>query len=156
MKKHLVQLSNGKTVCLEEHDNALHIAAMHNGYVDGYICEINANGVLTYPNSCAAPEYLTDGLKKETEAEGKRTAIADGMLKYTLDGQNWTPAPNGMNVMLENASIPNEERGDLVFYFTDEGVITDVWQENDGETQNLGTASQTYDDVLDGLVADNE
>jgi hypothetical protein len=89
------------------------------------------------------------------ETEERRTAIADGKLKYTLDGTNWMDAPDGMNVMLEDALIPGEERGDLVFHFTNEGLITDAWQEKNGETQNPGTSSQTYDDILSNLVEDD-
>lgn len=146
---HQIKLSNGQILQVEEGENCIHIAAMHEGQVDAYICEINSSGTLVMPNSGPAGEYLTNGLKLNDQP---RTPIADAKLCYTVDGENWLPAPEGMKVMLQDALIPGEERGDLVFNFTTEGLIQDVWTD---ESTNAGTSSQTYDEILSDLVDDN-
>ena len=65
-----IKLSNDQVLRIEEGDDCLHIAAMHDGYVDGYICEISANGTLVMPNSGDAGECLTQGLKKPKNGMG--------------------------------------------------------------------------------------
>ena len=63
-KKHQINLSNGQILQVEEGDNCLHIASIHNDEVDAYICEINPSGVLVMPNSGEAGEWLVRGLAK--------------------------------------------------------------------------------------------
>jgi hypothetical protein len=66
MKQHIVELSNGQKILLQEEENALSICSCEEGDIpDWFICQINANGVLVYPNSGTGPEYLTRGLKKD-------------------------------------------------------------------------------------------
>lgn len=65
---HQIKLSNGQILQVEEGENCIHIAAMHEGEVDAYICEINPNGTLVMPNSGPAGEYLTNGLKLSDES----------------------------------------------------------------------------------------
>lgn len=150
--KHLVKLSNGQLLLIEEANNALHIAAMHNGDVDGYICEINANGVLTYPNSGSAPEYLTRGLDKKT------VEMDDSKMVVSLDGgQSYQDASNGVRILYSQRLIPGEEQGDLHINCTNEGIIMDVWTDStEPETgENIGTSSETVDEIIERLVEDN-
>jgi hypothetical protein len=65
MAQHIVTLSNGQKILLEEQDNALSIASCGDVEPEAYICQINCDGVLVYPNSGSEPEYLTRGLKKD-------------------------------------------------------------------------------------------
>lgn len=76
-------------------------------------------------------------------------------LKYSVDGgQTWIDA-EGIRVIVEDQFIPGEDvTGDLVFNFTHEGLITDVWM-NDDESLNIGTKSEMYDDIIVRLVEDN-
>jgi hypothetical protein len=153
VKQHLIRLSNGETLCIEESDNALHIAAMHNGDVDGYICEINANGVLTYPNSGSAPEYLTRGLEKKSLDFDDTTKMA-----VSLDGgESYQPAPNGVRILYNDQLVPGNHKGDLHINCTNEGIIMDVWTDStEPETgENIGTSSETVDEIILRLVEDN-
>lgn len=93
---HQIKLSNGQILQIKEGENCIHIAAMHEGEVDTYICEINPSGTLVMPNSGPAGEYLTNGLKLNDQP---RTPIADAKICYTVDGENWLPAPEGMKIM---------------------------------------------------------
>lgn len=121
MKQHLIRLSNGETLCIEESDNALIIAAM--GDIDEYICEINANGVLTYPNSGSAPEYLTRGLEKKSLDITKMTVSVDG-------GESYQPAPNGVRILYNDQLVPGNHKGNLHINCTNEGIIMDVWTDS--------------------------
>jgi len=71
---HIVKLSNGRRLQIEERDAAISIAALdENCEVDGYICEIDASGVLTYCNSGGAGESLVHGLKETAEMAAEST-----------------------------------------------------------------------------------
>lgn len=61
--RHLVHLTNGETLLIEECENAISISSMDGSDVDMYICRIDANGVLVYPNSGSATECLSGGLR---------------------------------------------------------------------------------------------
>jgi hypothetical protein len=66
MTQHLIHLSNGQKIILQEEDDALSISSCEESdSPEWFICQINCNGVLVYPNSGYAPEYLTRGLKKD-------------------------------------------------------------------------------------------
>lgn len=83
------------------------------------------------------------------------------MIMITLDdGQTWTPCPNGLRVNIAEQLVPGEEtKGDLVFNFTNEGVILDLWEvipENTIEEENIGTSSETYEQIVWRLVSEND
>mgnify|MGYP006292706201 CR=1 FL=1 len=85
------------------------------------------------------------------KAEGK-------MISITLDhGKTWIPCPNGVRVNIENLPIDGEDlAGCLVFHFTNEGVITDVWVINeDNEDENMGTSAKMFSDIVYRLVESN-
>jgi hypothetical protein len=67
--KHQIRLSNGRVLQIEEGEDCLHIAAIHNGDVDAYICRIDKSGTLVMPNSGDAGEYLAEGLGKTIDEE---------------------------------------------------------------------------------------
>ena len=62
-RKHVICLSNGQKVGLEEGENRLTITSLDDTDTDWYICQICSDGVLVYPNSGAEPEMMTRGLK---------------------------------------------------------------------------------------------
>ena len=74
------------------------------------------------------------------------------------DGKTWISCPEGVRVNIEKQILPGEDStGDLVFNFTHEGVITDIWRVVP-ETQldeNVGTESEMYSDIIDRLIEDN-
>lgn len=61
---HEVTLSNGRKLALIERDNELAVAQVDPDDTPWFICAIVPDGVLTYPNSGDATQYLTEGLKK--------------------------------------------------------------------------------------------
>ena len=63
--KHRVTLSNGEIVLLEEGDGRLSIASTDStGYPDMWVCEINQDGVLVFPNSGHGCETIVNNLKE--------------------------------------------------------------------------------------------
>ena len=60
---HQITLSNGPSLLIEEGNNKITLATVLDGDVDAYICQCDRNGVLVYPNSGDAIEFLTQGLK---------------------------------------------------------------------------------------------
>jgi len=79
------------------------------------------------------------------------------MISITLDdGKTWIPCPDGVRVNMENLPIDGEDSvGDLVFNFTHEGVITDIWVPNGESDDNVGTSSEMYSEIVSRLVEDN-
>ena len=67
---HLVTLSNGSVLRVEEGDYCLHIATEDNGEAGAYICQISDDGVLVMNNSCDASRFLTGGLARLREVPG--------------------------------------------------------------------------------------
>lgn len=78
------------------------------------------------------------------------------MISISLDGgKNWVKCPEGVRVNIAEQDI-NGEEGDLVFNFTHEGVITDIWVQTELiEDSNVGTSSEMYCDIIERLVEDN-
>lgn len=77
------------------------------------------------------------------------------MISITYDdGKTWIPCPDGVRV---NIWINGEEhQGELVFNFTHEGVITDIWVQTKADCDsNVGTSSEMYSDIISRLVEDN-
>jgi hypothetical protein len=74
----------------------------------------------------------------------------------TLDGgKNWIPCEEGIRVLIEGVEIDGEDNsGELVFNFTDEGLITDVWARENDDNDNLGTSSEMYSEIFSRLVGD--
>lgn len=66
---HQVRLSNKQVVVLQEGEDSLSIAWGEDEGDPTWICNISANGVLTYPNSNEAVEVLTEGLKSPVDRE---------------------------------------------------------------------------------------
>jgi hypothetical protein len=86
--QHKVTLTNGRILLVEESKDAVHIAAVHEGNIDAYICEINASGVLVMSNSGSAGEYLVTDLPTFKPLDQVYWADPDGLLcsKYgTVD-----------------------------------------------------------------------
>ena len=87
----------------------------------------------------------------------------------SLDGgKTWTTAKQGIRVLVSPLPVfsgcPGEdnENGALVFNFTSEGLITDVWTEFivvddplQTKEENPGTASETYTEIVEKLVEAN-
>ncbi len=80
-------------------------------------------------------------------------------LKFSIDnGETWQDVPNGIRVSMDDQLIPGEDStGELTFNFTDEGLICDVWLDDDGGSgsENPGTSSETYGEIIERLIEDN-
>lgn len=80
------------------------------------------------------------------------------MISITLnDGKTWIPCPEGVRVNIDDQDIDGEDsKGDLVFNFTHEGVITDIWVQTEADCDsNVGTSCEMYSDIISRLVEDN-
>lgn len=93
------------------------------------------------------------------------------MIHVSLDGgKTWVEAKDGVRVIVDDLPLSNpamvydsETGGQLVFNFTSEGLITDVWADEvvvDDPLQkadkNLGTESAMYDDIIERLIEGNQ
>ena len=63
MIQHVVTLSNGERIGLQEREGQLSIVQLDGHEVDWHICTITPDGVLVYPNSADAVTQITEGLK---------------------------------------------------------------------------------------------
>ena len=83
-------------------------------------------------------------------------------------GKTWIEAKQGVRVTVGPLPVfsgcPGEdnEKGDLLFNFTGEGLITDVWADVivvdvplQMKTENPGTSSATYTEIAERLVEAN-
>ena len=144
--KHYVTLSNGETLEIQEENDGLSIAAMHDGQVFGYICQLNKDGVLSYTNSGNATEFITRGFKQKNP---------DTKMMVSLDGGvNYSPVLNGVRVQYNEQLLPGNHEGDLHVQCTNEGIIMDVWADStEPQTgDNIGTSSETTDEIIERLV----
>jgi hypothetical protein len=95
-------------------------------------------------------------------------------MKYSLDGgRTYQDVGNdGIRVIIDDLTVdcevdgktPNDGTGELHINITEEGIVQDVWvprdiDENwtpdDPEEANVGTSSQTIDEVVEQLVRDS-
>lgn len=72
------------------------------------------------------------------------------------DGVTWVEA-DGLRVCVPAQQIPGADipEGELVFNFTHEGVIVDVWRDDGEQSINEGTSSEMYDEMVNRLCEDN-
>ena len=77
------------------------------------------------------------------------------IMKVSFDnGETFIDAPQGILVIQELEQIPGEDgSGELHIHLTDEGIITDVWcSREEPLDHNLGTMSQTYNELAEQLI----
>ena len=74
-------------------------------------------------------------------------------ISYTLDnGKTWHDC-DGIIVQVDEQPIPGEDvDGEVLFNFTHEGLIIDVWAEG---SFNAGTSSEMYGDIVARLCEEN-
>lgn len=80
------------------------------------------------------------------------------MISVSLDnGVTWLDCPDGLRVNLEKQNIDGEVTdGDLVFNFTHEGLITDIWVLNEAEIEvNVATSSVLYSELISQMVEES-
>lgn len=80
------------------------------------------------------------------------------MISVSLDnGVTWFNCPDGVRINIEKQWIDGEEsRGDLVFNFTHEGLITDIWVLNEAEVEvNVATSSVMYSELISQMIAES-
>jgi len=76
---------------------------------------------------------------------------------FTIDdGVTWVES-DGLRVCVTEQQIPGADvpEGELVFHFTHEGVVTDVWRDDEEQSINEGTSSETYDEIVNRLCEEN-
>ena len=79
-------------------------------------------------------------------------------LSYSTDGgETWTPCPEGIRIR-QDIHVPGEDEddGELIFNFAEEGLICDVWAATGAVIVNPGTSSETYDEIEQRLVDAND
>jgi hypothetical protein len=74
----------------------------------------------------------------------------------SLDGGvTYQPATDGVRIIYQEVDVPGEdEDGELHVNCTHEGLILDVWMNNE-ESTNIGTNSETVDEIVSRLVEAN-
>ena len=80
------------------------------------------------------------------------------MISISMDnGVTWLSCPDGVRINIEKQWIDGEEsRGDLVFNFTHEGLITDIWVLNEAEVEvNVATSSIMYSELISQMIAES-
>lgn len=81
------------------------------------------------------------------------------VIKFSKDGGlTFQVAPEGVRIVYERVMVPGEDgRGELHLNCTHEGMISDVWVTREEPLDhNIGTASRQLEDILSGLVEDND
>ena len=75
-------------------------------------------------------------------------------ISYTLDsGKTWIEC-DGIVVQVDEQLLPGEDvEGEVLFNFTHEGLITDVWAEG---SFNAGTSSEGYGEIVVRLCEENQ
>lgn len=76
-------------------------------------------------------------------------------LRYSLDGgETFEDVPDGMRVVVQDVDLPEEGvPGELQLVLSREGLICDVWASREASLDcNLGTASETYDELTGRLM----
>jgi hypothetical protein len=76
----------------------------------------------------------------------------------TLDGgATYVEAPQGVQMIYTELTMPGEDSdGELHVNCTEEGIILDVWVDRPGMGHNIGTSSETADEIVERLVKESE
>ena len=92
----------------------------------------------------------------------KKDAVSIG---YSVDGGiTWNAAREGVRIAYSNVIVDGEDRrGELLINATHEGLISDIWVrrgdpqvESDGYDHNIGSGSESIDDIVTRLIAEND
>jgi hypothetical protein len=77
----------------------------------------------------------------------------------SLDGgETYVAVKDGVRVRYEELELPGEDdQGHLLVNCTHEGLILDVWTDpvDDATPTNVGTSSETVDEIVERLIEDN-
>lgn len=78
-------------------------------------------------------------------------------MKVSLDGgETYQPAPEGVRIIVEatpHTTPGGLSRRELHANFTHEGLILDVWEDDDGDLwNNIGTRADMVDDIVNRLI----
>ena len=75
------------------------------------------------------------------------------MLVSLDNGVTWREAPQGVRVTYNDIDVPGEDEAGLAcFNFTDEGMIADVWVARGDAEHNIGTSSETINEIIERFV----
>jgi hypothetical protein len=76
---------------------------------------------------------------------------------FSVDGgETFQPAPQGVRVTYEEVDVPGEDSlGQFHVNCTHEGLILDVWTNRNDQDHNIGTSSETVDEIVERLVECN-
>jgi len=76
------------------------------------------------------------------------------MPQVSLDGGNSWQEVDEVSVVYEELEIPGEDGdGEILFKFTHEGLVTDVWSSREEEyDHNIATSSETIDEIVERMV----
>jgi hypothetical protein len=77
-------------------------------------------------------------------------------IRLNVGGEWITVASGECRIHCEEVDLPGEDApGELQIVITNEGMILDVWGDNDGESCNFGTSSETFGEIISRLMDDN-
>lgn len=71
------------------------------------------------------------------------------------DGVTWYHPTETVRIIVSPCPLPTKnENVELHLVLTNEGLVQDVWQSKpqDQSDENLGTSSQTYDEMVEALT----
>jgi len=79
--------------------------------------------------------------------------------QFSLDGGHSWQDFDQLRIYCEIEHFPGEDEeggGDLCFNFTQEGLIIDLWEDDERlGSVNPGTSSETYDEIVERLIESN-
>jgi hypothetical protein len=105
---------------------------------------------------------VKDGIAPEAEVfettDDNESVANESSPRVSLDGgTTYQDAPQGIRVIYEVEEVPGEDgEGEVHLNLTPEGIITDVWVSRESSLDhNIGTQSETVDELVTRLVEDN-
>lgn len=84
---------------------------------------------------------------------------SEAPMKVSLDGgRTFEPVTGDVRVLYSNVMVDGEdEEGQMDVVLTREGIIADLWVSREGSfDHNLGTSSQTLDELQGEMVSENQ
>lgn len=169
IKAGIATMENGDTVNLKELASEQETLTVEMGILASAFKDVvnasEANKPYTFdelagPSFSQACDIMSKHGPENPETAMKRnTGATASAIQVSLDGgATYQPAKEGVRIIYSGMPIPGEDgTGELHLNATHEGLITDVWTTREAPLDhNIGTSSETLDDIIGRLVDDND
>lgn len=151
----VIALANGREIrCPAHPEPCSYVRVMQAGCELGYWVE--TEWASTPDEVMGAILGLASGSRTAETTVGQtgQRQPAPDRLQVSLDGgRTYHPAQQGVRILYEG--MPGHEQGEqrnLHVHATGEGLIFDVWQQDLEDSRNVGTRSQTAQELIDSLI----